>query len=90
MNNLSTVDLIVYTAACVGLCYILKYGSILNKVRTFLTRSSLIKELFACSLCLGFWSGAIVGLFTPYPVLVFALYSAIVCLISHELIEKHL
>ena len=46
--------------SCVGLTFILKYGSIFNIPRSYLTRFSLLKELFKCSLCLGFWSGFIV------------------------------
>ncbi len=53
----------------------LKHGGILNKPRSFLTsRSDLLKELFNCSLCLGFWSGVIIAFFSykyiaPDPIL---------------------
>tara|TARA_R100000805_G_C3585633_1_gene88491 strand:- start:412 stop:714 length:303 start_codon:yes stop_codon:yes gene_type:complete len=48
--------------ACYGLMCILKYGSILNVPRNFLCNiSSTLKELFSCSLCLGFWCGVIVA-----------------------------
>ena len=46
---------------CLGLHWILKYGTILNKFRSFIYRISLIKKLFQCSLCLGFWCGLLVG-----------------------------
>jgi len=46
--------------ACVGLTFILKYGSILNWPRKLLCRLEFFQELFKCSLCLGFWSGIIV------------------------------
>ena len=50
--------------SALGLTYILKYGSILQKLRLFLTsRSNFFEELFKCSLCLGFWSGV---LLTPF------------------------
>lgn len=46
--------------ACVGLTFILKYGSILNWPRKLLCRLEFFQELFKCSLCLGFWSGIII------------------------------
>jgi len=42
--------------------WILRYGSILNKPRNFIcNKFSIIKELFNCSLCLGFWCGLFIG-----------------------------
>ena len=46
--------------ACVGLTLVLKYGTILSWPRNTLSKLSFFKELFKCSLCLGFWSGALV------------------------------
>ena len=43
--------------ACVGLTFILKYGSVLNWPRKLLCKIGFFQELFKCSLCLGFWSG---------------------------------
>jgi len=44
------------------LTLILKYGSILEKPRAFLVRRGMFfKDLFACSLCLGFWGGAAIS-----------------------------
>ncbi len=49
--------------SCIGLTFILKYGSILSWPRNFLCSiSPFLKELFNCSLCLGFWSGAALAL----------------------------
>jgi hypothetical protein len=47
--------------ACVGLTFILKYGSILNWPRNILCKLKFFDELFKCSLCLGFWSGVTVS-----------------------------
>ena len=50
--------------ACVGLMFIIKYGTILTWYRNFV--SSLhpqIAELHKCSLCLGFWCGVVVMCF---------------------------
>ena len=49
--------------ACVGLHWILKYGTILDPIRSIFTRVNLFKQLINCSLCLGFWCGVFVGLF---------------------------
>jgi hypothetical protein len=50
------------TFVLVGLCMILKYGSILNPVRDFLTtRSDFFEDMFKCSMCLGFWVGIFAG-----------------------------
>jgi len=55
--------MIIELISSVGLMWILKHGSILNAPRSFITnKSKLLKELFNCSLCLGFWSGLIIGL----------------------------
>jgi hypothetical protein len=41
----------------IGLCFILKYGTILNFIRTPLKKIIFFKELFNCSLCIGFHVG---------------------------------
>ena len=55
------MDLIFTLTACVGLTFILKYGTILSWPRTFLSKLDFFDKLFKCSLCLGFWSGAIIA-----------------------------
>ena len=46
---------------------LLKYGSILNKPRSFICNiHPSIKELFKCSLCLGFWAGVIITVCNLY------------------------
>lgn len=47
--------------ACVGLTFILKYGTVLSWPRVFLCKLSFFDKLFKCSLCLGFWSGAMIA-----------------------------
>lgn len=47
--------------SALGLTYILKYGSILNKIRSSLIKNDFFDELFKCSLCLGFWSGILLS-----------------------------
>ena len=72
-------ELILYTVSCVGLCFILKYGSILSFFRNKLTKYNYFKELFSCSLCLGFWSGLVIGWQSPFNTIIFTTYGAAVC-----------
>ena len=54
--------------ASLGLTYILKQGRILNEVRSFLVKlHPLIKDLFDCAMCLGFWSGIFIGILALLP-----------------------
>lgn len=47
-----------YLASCIGLVFILKYGSILEEYRAQVTKDNKrLQDLFKCSLCLGFWAG---------------------------------
>ena len=72
---------------CLGLMWILKYGTILNKPRNFISsRSKVLKELFNCSLCLGFWVGVLIGSIeyhingiNPLHILYLGLSSSAVC-----------
>lgn len=53
----------IYTIlACIGLMFILKYGTILNSPRRFLMKCEFLRDLLTCSLCLGFWTGTVIGL----------------------------
>lgn len=69
-----TFDLV----CCVGLHWLLKYGSILNIPRNLVTKLKIFENLFKCSLCLGFWAGVIVSLLTDSNILL-PLASAGVC-----------
>lgn len=72
-------ELIFYTGSCIGLCFILKYGSILSFIRKRLIKIKYFEELFSCSLCLGFWSGLVIGLLSPFNYIIFTTYGAAVC-----------
>jgi len=50
--------------ACIGLHWIIKYGTIFNKPRNKLKKIKILNELLNCSLCLGFWCGVVIGLYT--------------------------
>lgn len=81
-------NLILYTIACIGLTFILKYGSILLFFRSKLIGySNYFKELFSCSLCLGFWSGLAVGIISPYNPIIFSVYGAAVCWYADFLLD---
>ena len=47
--------------ACVGLHWIIKYGTIFDKPRNLIKMVGVLRELLNCSLCLGFWCGVVVG-----------------------------
>lgn len=47
--------------AAIGLMFILKYGTILDKPREFICRLKFFREMFNCSMCLGFWCGVMVA-----------------------------
>jgi hypothetical protein len=72
--------------ACIGLCLILKYGSILNFARDRLTKIKFFKDLFACSLCLGMWVGVIVGAYTGSDILLIGFASSFVCWLADHII----
>jgi hypothetical protein len=87
--------MIYYSIAAIGLCFILKYGTILNFLRNFLTsKSQKMKELFDCSLCLGFWCGVLLlpllVLLEDYgiKILLFPLVSSCICW-THDLLLRY-
>lgn len=56
------MSLMFTLAACIGLTFILKYGNILSWPRIILSKLDFFDKLFKCSLCLGFWSGAVIAI----------------------------
>jgi hypothetical protein len=49
-----------YLVSCIGLTFLLKYAKILKHYRDHWTsKDEFFKDLFGCSLCLGFWVGMI-------------------------------
>ena len=92
IKNYFVADLILYTLASYGLCYILMEAKILKFVRDKITKIKLFKELLNCSLCTGFWTGLLIGTFAPYNNILFALYSSATCyliyLVNYILLDK--
>lgn len=44
--------------AAIGICYIIKYGTILINIKNYTaTIFPILKDLYSCCLCLGFWVG---------------------------------
>lgn len=81
VSNFSAAELTYVTLACVGLMFILKYGTILNRPRNWIKRQhAKLNDLFECSLCLGFWTGIILGF--PYSLWYMPFISAGVCWIT--------
>ena len=86
-------DLLFYTFASYGLCYILMEAKIFNFVRDKITKFKFFKELLNCSLCTGFWTGLLIGTYAPiYNSILFALYSSAICyflyLVNYILLNK--
>lgn len=65
--------------SCVGLHWILKYGTILNVPRKFVCRLKILDKLFKCSLCLGFWCGVLISCVLNLNILIYSLASAGCC-----------
>ena len=67
-------------------------AKILNFVRDKITKLKFFRELLKCSLCTGFWTGLLIGTFSPYNNILFALYSSATCyliyLINYILLNK--
>jgi len=81
-------DLIFFSLSCIGLTFILKYGSILAFLRERLTRYGFFRELFSCALCLGFWSGLITGgIHQQYNILMCAPYGAAISWVADFYID---
>jgi len=73
-------DLLFYTFASYGLCYILMEAKILNFARDKITKIKFFRDLLNCSLCTGFWTGLIIGTYaSSYNNILFALYSSGTC-----------
>ncbi len=85
-----------YLIVSLGLMFILKYGSILKNLRDFLSsKSDKFKELFSCSLCLGFWTGVLIVplIFNESSIselIAFPFVSAAFCNIVDMLLDKML
>jgi len=54
-------------------------GKIFNFVRDKITKIKFFRDLLNCSLCTGFWTGLLIGTFSPYNNILFALYSSATC-----------
>lgn len=71
--------MLIELLACVGLHWILKYGTILNLPRKWVCKVPIFKELFKCSLCLGFWCGLGVAIYNSRDLILYPLASAGIC-----------
>lgn len=76
------MNLFFQSFVLIGACLILKYGSILNPIRDFLTKHDFFKKLFKCCMCLGFWVGCFFGMFwsaTPWLIPLWGFYASFIC-----------
>lgn len=86
------MSLTYHTFVLLGICFILKYGAILNFIRNPLKKISFFKELFNCCLCMGFWIGLFYSTLSQMP-WTLCFYSAAVCWIADyiiQIIQKYL
>lgn len=52
--------ILYYIIASIGMCFIMKYGSILEPFRNKTIQwFSCLEKLYKCCLCMGFWAGVI-------------------------------
>ena len=78
--------LVLFTFAVYGLCFILMYGTIFNKLRNHLKESiHWFSDLITCPVCLGFWCGLSLSPFIFETTLLVpaAFYGSAVCYILH-------
>ena len=80
------MDLFFQSLVLIGTCFILKYAAILNFVREPLTKIKFFKELFTCSLCLGFWVGCVFGVGWEQHFILWGLYASAICWLADHLI----
>lgn len=86
------MNLVYDTVVILGICFILKYGAILNFIRIPLKRISFFNELFSCALCMGFWIGLIYSGISQYEMSL-SFYSAAACWMADygiQIIQKYL
>jgi hypothetical protein len=54
--------IIYYWIAAIGICFIFKYGTILQKFREItISKFFALQQLYNCCLCMGFWAGVILS-----------------------------
>ena len=68
-------------------------AKILNFIRYKVTKVKFLKQILNCSLCTGFWTGLLIGIYVPtYNNILFALYSSATCyliyLVNYILLNK--
>lgn len=68
--------------SAIGICFILKYGSILNSFRIMtIELFPILDKFYKCCLCMGFWAGLLTGYLNDisYNNILFAFSSAAIC-----------
>lgn len=84
-------NLFYSSVVMIGVCFVLKYGSILNFIRTPLKRIKFFNELFSCSLCMGFhigiWKSIIFDTPTWGNVLSSGFYASVICWFADHIID---
>jgi hypothetical protein len=90
-RNLFLADLIFQSFVLIGACFIIKYGTILDFIRTPLKKVKFFERLLSCSLCIGFhvgfWKAILSGPLSMEYVFSLALYSSAVCWVADHLVD---
>jgi len=84
-------DLFYQSLVLIGVCFVIKYGSILDFIKTPLKEYKFFNDLLSCALCIGFhvgfWKAMISGPWSIGDVLSLAFYSAAICWIADHIID---
>lgn len=77
------------TFSIIGLTFILKYGTILQKLRQYLCKDNRVfQEFFKCSMCIGAWSGLFVGLLETHELsFIYFLYGSAVSFFADNVLD---
>lgn len=77
-----------YWLSAIGICFIFKYGSILNSFRrTTIEILPFLEKFYKCCLCMGFWSGLFVAKYSNIDnVLLFCFQSSAICWVADLLV----
>ena len=79
----------IYWLSAIGICFVLKYGSILEPFRKVTIEIlPTLEKFYKCCLCMGFWAGLMVSIITglSFNKILFAFQSSAICWIADLLV----
>lgn len=80
--------MITYWLSAIGICFIFKYGKILDSFRKLVIEiAPEAEKFFKCCLCMGFWAGLFVAFFTGLTdKILFAFQCSAICWVADLLV----